>query len=288
MTDVPHELRDVGGVPAVWLLGDHIEDVVGESHYQSEIESVVGPKTPDGHDDDVIAWLRPEPDNAHDPNAVAVMLKSAAATFAKCGHLPRELAVAWQPLLVTLGATNGGRPVLCAGTVRGGWSRGKKSGERSVGSFGVKVDVPTIAEGRPRPATVITIDVTALARPQIQAKVEELQAQLDENYRLYGAMAVAKHAASQAELDAMRAKYGLPPRAPIALPQAPPPVPASRVKPQVSQRTATIVGVVLLVLLFGGCFACLGSSPPPGTMNGAAAPAQRAAPAKPAAKPVRR
>lgn len=72
--------------------------IVGESHYQPAIRAAVAayPGKP------CPAALFLEPENQHDPNAVAVHL----VTFGKVGHLSREDALDYGPALRQLAAQN--------------------------------------------------------------------------------------------------------------------------------------------------------------------------------------
>ena len=101
----------------IWL------DVVGESHYQRELEEISGGRTEDGVDLSVNAELVPQDDNPHDQNAVAVQVNGTIV-----GFLPREQAAAYR-------CAGRGREKHGARIV-GGWDRG--SDDR--GHFGVRLD----------------------------------------------------------------------------------------------------------------------------------------------------
>jgi len=101
----------------IWL------DVVGESHYQRELEEISGGRTEDGVDLSVNAELVPQDDNPHDQNAVAVQVNGKIV-----GFLPREQAAAYR-------SAGRGREKHGARIV-GGWNRGKED----RGSFGVRLD----------------------------------------------------------------------------------------------------------------------------------------------------
>lgn len=75
--------------------------VVGESHYQSALQAVVGGRDAYGFENAVAARavLVPEPDNPHDRNAVRVDIDGRPV-----GHIAREQAVAYQPPLLDLKA----------------------------------------------------------------------------------------------------------------------------------------------------------------------------------------
>lgn len=55
--------------------GDFSVNVVGSSYYQSELESICGGRTYDGHEKIVEVLLICEFDNSHDDNAVRVEVK---------------------------------------------------------------------------------------------------------------------------------------------------------------------------------------------------------------------
>jgi hypothetical protein len=151
-----HDLREVEEEKVTWLFGDFLEDAVGESHYQPGLDRVAGGKTPAGHNDEVCAWLVPEPENKYDHNAVRVDIRGEPV-----GYLPAELAVVWQPVVLALMARYG-RPVACAAIITGGWRREKKRGGGiSEGSYGVKL---RLMIGPPAPATWATVG--APTRPQ--------------------------------------------------------------------------------------------------------------------------
>lgn len=124
--DEAHELRDVDGVPSVWLHSGGDCELAGSRYYQSALERVAGPKTPDGHEDDVVAWLVPEPNNLHDRNAVRVDVKGE-----KVGYLSRADAELVQEGILALGK-HYGRPVACHGTITGGQNRPYKRGKGTV------------------------------------------------------------------------------------------------------------------------------------------------------------
>ena len=81
-------------------------DVVGESYYQESLRKLVGP-TADRVHVTTEARLVPEPDNAYDPNAIAVWIAGL-----QVGHLSREDAARFLPGLLRAPATDarGDRP----------------------------------------------------------------------------------------------------------------------------------------------------------------------------------
>jgi hypothetical protein len=73
-------------------------EVVGESQYMADIRHVVGQAhDPDGTDHDFDALLVPEPQNSHDPNAVAVQIEGRTV-----GYLGREDAARYSSVLLRL------------------------------------------------------------------------------------------------------------------------------------------------------------------------------------------
>jgi|GEM_PF-2047806 len=104
-----HQVKDVDGTKAVWLEPETELHVVGESFYRDHLRALVKA----GVGRNTVAWLVPEPDNPHDPNAVAVMVHKG-----KVGHLSRENAASWQPALLAL-MTAYDAPVACSADIRG-------------------------------------------------------------------------------------------------------------------------------------------------------------------------
>lgn len=96
----PVELWNRGAWPNV--------DVVGESYHEAEIRRVLGPVTEHGTEKVCQARLVPEPNNPHDPNAVAVMIGSDLV-----GYLARDLATAYQPMLLGLASVGKEAVIPC-------------------------------------------------------------------------------------------------------------------------------------------------------------------------------
>jgi hypothetical protein len=91
--------------------------VVGESHYQESLIAICGPPTAEGYSLECVAELRPEPDNVHDPAAIAVFI-----TGLQVGYLSREDARRFGALVGEAIAERG--VATCNGVVLGGWDRG--------------------------------------------------------------------------------------------------------------------------------------------------------------------
>jgi hypothetical protein len=90
--------------------------VVAESYYQDAIKNAVIKLLRDGEIYETTAVLMREPDNKHDSNAVAVYLESSG----KVGHLSRDNAIAYQPLLQRLAKkkmVGSCRAVVVGGTI---------------------------------------------------------------------------------------------------------------------------------------------------------------------------
>ena len=94
---------------------DFETEVVGESFRQGELRSLNARIDTDSRGRRTfMARLRPDPHNPHDPHAVAVV---AADNDDHLGHLPRELAIIYQPPLLTRGGTEA-PGILCGGIGR--------------------------------------------------------------------------------------------------------------------------------------------------------------------------
>ena len=106
--------------------------IVGESHYQDELEAICGGRTEEGEDLLTEALLVLEDSNPYGPEAVRVDIDGRTV-----GHLSRENACEYRRRLV-----EAGHPRLrarCRARIRGGWDRGADD----RGHFGVWIDLPT-------------------------------------------------------------------------------------------------------------------------------------------------
>ena len=110
------------------LVGGDTCDVVGESRYQVELETIAGGRTADGARHACIAVLRPEPTNRHDKNAVQVEVDGYTV-----GYLPRDVAAEFVEAL----RDEGFLLAVCNATIIGGWLATKKRGQ---GHFGIVLD----------------------------------------------------------------------------------------------------------------------------------------------------
>jgi HIRAN domain len=113
----------------VMLTGGMEVQVVGESSYQAALSRICGGKTGQSAELACVASLVPEPENAKDTNAIAVLIDGL-----KVGYLSREDAEGYQPLMRTLSAR--GLTGQCEALIKGGWKR-----PHSEGQFGVVLDL---------------------------------------------------------------------------------------------------------------------------------------------------
>jgi hypothetical protein len=115
-------------------------DIVGESFYQSALEQLAGGRSGESVEIECEAVLRPDNQNSHDANAVAVEIGGAVV-----GHLSRDSAAAYRRLLRTMGMDD--EAIACDALIIGGWQRRGGSGH-----FGVKLDFNGELEGGWQPA----------------------------------------------------------------------------------------------------------------------------------------
>jgi hypothetical protein len=109
-------------------------EVVGEQHYQDALLRLVGGHSRTGHREEFEALLCAEPDNPHDPNAVAVIIRKA-----KVGYLPAEKAAVYRSKLPDVAEAK------CWAVVVGGW----RTNQHDEGSCGVYLNArwpPRIAD----------------------------------------------------------------------------------------------------------------------------------------------
>ena len=106
------------------LHGDRLVNVAGESHYQDALRALS-----DAGAQEVrlgcTAVLASEPENPHDPNAVAVRVEGRLV-----GYLPRAEALAYGPLVRQV--EERGRAAACEAMIAG---RGGASGTANLGVF---------------------------------------------------------------------------------------------------------------------------------------------------------
>lgn len=101
-------------------------EIVGESHYQDELDEICGGKIPGGHDHLCVAYLVPEPENPFDQNAIAVFVDNL-----KVGYIPKDFAAMFT-------AKNPHKATVTADAVIvGGWLEE----DDHEGSYGVRLDL---------------------------------------------------------------------------------------------------------------------------------------------------
>jgi hypothetical protein len=125
----PSEVRDA------LLPGGNTVDVVGESHYQAELEAIAGGKHEIACNLEKWAYLVREPDNPYDRNAVAVVIDDRCV-----GHLCREDTELYSALLDDWWERYNVR-CLCRANIVGGWKRFDRDGKTVIneGHFGVEL-----------------------------------------------------------------------------------------------------------------------------------------------------
>ncbi len=109
--------------------GEFDIDVVGESHYQDNLE-IVASESGRGWDDDLQAWVVPEPDNPHDKNACAIYIDDL-----KVGYLRRQNAKEFKELIKLLDLDKYSKIGVKARLV---------GGTNNKPSFGVILDMPAL------------------------------------------------------------------------------------------------------------------------------------------------
>lgn len=107
-------------------------DVVGESNYQYNLESICGGKTEDSQNIVVTAILIHEDNNRYDNKAILVSIYGKPV-----GYLSRDNARQFRQRLAEEGFA--GLGAICQAKIVGGWRRDKNN----EGHFGVKLDLPT-------------------------------------------------------------------------------------------------------------------------------------------------
>ncbi len=115
--------------------GDHEIDVVGESHYQRQLEAICGGRSRESAQVKTTAVLVLDDNNPYDSKAVRVEIHGYVI-----GHLSRENAREYRKQL-----KEAGHPKItasCKALIVGGWDRG--NGDR--GHFGVRLYLPTEEE----------------------------------------------------------------------------------------------------------------------------------------------
>jgi hypothetical protein len=104
-------------------------EVVGESHYQSNLRKIAGPQSEEGVRVECTAILVLEVGNPHDANAVRVDIGTLTV-----GYLKRTEAPAVRQALAGAGIASGGAVEVAALIVGG----------RNDQNYGVWLDIPTV------------------------------------------------------------------------------------------------------------------------------------------------
>ncbi len=105
------------------------QDIVGEGHFQSDLEQIAGPKEKMSAKYECEATSVCESDTKHDSDAVAVYLGRG-----QVGHLFREGTKLFREVLVSLIAELS--PVNAKAKIVGGWKN-----DISEGSYGIKLSL---------------------------------------------------------------------------------------------------------------------------------------------------
>lgn len=101
----------------LWSTGPDEEETVGEAHHHSELEDLAGHVVEgEARSANFLAWLKREPENPHDPNAVAVVALVADQMPETVSYLPRPVARQYGPLLAQIDEKTG-REVACRGRI---------------------------------------------------------------------------------------------------------------------------------------------------------------------------
>lgn len=148
---IPHSIETVDAQRAVWIAGPKClrHEVVGEVYNPDQMRRVVS--AVQGRTGACMqAWLLPEPQNPHDPNAIVVWVLGG-----KVGYLPRELAFQWKPIFASLYGRYGAH-VACQAQL-------DPPSQSNQGSFGVVVWLPALPSPQPTPSQRVPSSMSALA-----------------------------------------------------------------------------------------------------------------------------
>jgi hypothetical protein len=110
-------------------------EIVGESHYQKNLESICGPRKEEGEDLITDACLILEDNNPYDNKAVRIDISGLTV-----GHLSRETARLYREQL-----NQSGHPRaigFCKARIKGGWKRRGND----IGHYGVWLDIPVVID----------------------------------------------------------------------------------------------------------------------------------------------
>lgn len=119
--------KPLGAPPHFLGDGSYQYEVVGESHYQDELEDLCGGHSDEGHRVESTAYLIPEPSNPYDPQAIRVVIDRKTVAY-----LPKRETDQFHSAIRGGQATS----ASCDAIIVGGWM-----GRRGTGHFGVKLDL---------------------------------------------------------------------------------------------------------------------------------------------------
>jgi hypothetical protein len=100
--------------------------IVGESHYQSELETICGGRSEEGAREKHAALLSPEPTNPYDKNAVCAKIQAVIV-----GYLSRDVAPEFLSALISSGYGEAAAEAI----IVGGWRT-----DTDEGYFGVRLN----------------------------------------------------------------------------------------------------------------------------------------------------
>ncbi|HAM58128.1 MAG TPA: hypothetical protein DCQ64_23050 [Candidatus Rokubacteria bacterium] len=99
----------------LWSTGPDEEETVGEASHHSELEGLARWVVEgEARSANFLAWLKREPDNPHDPKAVAIVALLEDQMPETVSYLPRPVARQYGPLLAEIDEKTG-REVVCRG-----------------------------------------------------------------------------------------------------------------------------------------------------------------------------
>lgn len=105
-------------------------DIVGESHYQENLERICGERSKEGEEKQIKAMLILENNNPKDKNAIRVEINGLTV-----GYFDKVDAAEFRKALKK--TSIGNTPIQCDALIVGGWKR-----KNSVGNYGVRLDLP--------------------------------------------------------------------------------------------------------------------------------------------------
>jgi hypothetical protein len=118
LRQAPGAYRDDSAAPSddgfrsfrvTWIPGTYEIPIAGLEYHDQAVQRTISAIRAGGQTD---AVLFPEPDNPHDPNAIAVYTIAG-----QIGYVPRRIAAVVRPALVSMSARHGGRLAGCPAVV---------------------------------------------------------------------------------------------------------------------------------------------------------------------------